>query len=200
MLKSLRKTLKRWGPLTLHWVVPLLTGFQSHSKLLQHTICFLSFKKFKYRLVIYGFSGSFFNLLARSSCFTEWSGMVQCMFYCDVSIETVALLPKQETFLLITCILKRKYFSFSIYTTRKKIKTNFSWHAGTWHRRRGKKPLRQNFPEDWFSFPYFCNPPVLNNTTTRRILILMNFAVSSQLSDVWSLWHQKEQKRFTLFG
>ena len=55
----------------LPWVVPFLTGFQSHSKLLQHTLCFLSFKKFKCQLVIYGFSGSFFTLLARSSCFTE---------------------------------------------------------------------------------------------------------------------------------
>ena len=37
--------LKRWGPLTLPWVVPLLTGFQSHSELLQDTLCFLSFKR-----------------------------------------------------------------------------------------------------------------------------------------------------------
>ena len=55
----------------LPWVVPLLTGFQSHSKLSQHTLCLLSFKKFKYQLIIHGFSGSFFNLFARSSCFTE---------------------------------------------------------------------------------------------------------------------------------
>ena len=44
---------------------------QSHSKLLRHTLCFLSFKKHKYQLVIYIFSANYFNLLARSSCFMK---------------------------------------------------------------------------------------------------------------------------------
>ena len=65
MLRSLRKMLKRWRPLTLPGVVHLLTGFQSHSKLLQDTLCFVSFKKFKYQLVIYWFSGSFFRFISK---------------------------------------------------------------------------------------------------------------------------------------
>ena len=93
--------LERYGPLTLPWVVPLLTGFQSHSKLLQHTLCFLSFKKFKYQLVIYGFSGSFLVriMFHRVKSFAEVHSNKANCFTIQVSIQVAVdpMLNGQES-------------------------------------------------------------------------------------------------------
>ena len=63
--KIVEKDVEKVTTAKLPWVVHLLTGFQSHLKLLQDTLCFVSFKKFKYQLVIYGLSGSFFKFISK---------------------------------------------------------------------------------------------------------------------------------------
>ena len=59
------------------------------------------------------------------------NGVVQCIPDCDVNADTVAWLPKQETFFVNYILIEEKKFVFPIYTTRKKVKTNFYWHART---------------------------------------------------------------------
>ena len=47
-LRSFKNRLNRYGPLTLPWVVPQLTSFQSQTVLWQTILCFLSGKKLTY--------------------------------------------------------------------------------------------------------------------------------------------------------
>ena len=46
--RSSKNRLNKYGPLTLPWVVPQLTSFQSQTVLWQTTLCFLSDKKLTY--------------------------------------------------------------------------------------------------------------------------------------------------------
>ena len=69
--------LKRKGLLTLPCIVPLLTALKVVALV---PFVFYPLKSSSTNFLViymYGFSGSFFNLLARSSCFTESKALLE---------------------------------------------------------------------------------------------------------------------------
>ena len=72
----------------------MLTGFQQHSKLLKHTLCFLHFKKFKYHLIIRGFNGSFLKFITSAEREVKNSRAQECFKVAFGGPEVASKCPK----------------------------------------------------------------------------------------------------------
>ena len=107
--RSFRNTLKRYGPLTLPCVVPLLTSFYSHTTSLHTTRCILSPRKLIYQLTKYRFKGDFFSFSTGRLCLTLSNAFEK---YAKYHVQIILLFVYTTThtrFVIFTC----RYFKLS---------------------------------------------------------------------------------------
>ena len=82
MSRSFKNMLKRYGPLILPCVVPLLTTFHWHVKSPKIILCFLPLRKLAYQLTINESSGLCFSFSTRTLCWTSWTfTLLRCPVY-----------------------------------------------------------------------------------------------------------------------
>ena len=91
----------------------MLTGFQQHSKLLKHTLCFLHFKKFKYHLIIRGFNGSFLKFITSAEREVKNSRAQECFKVAFGGPEVASRQMSQSCFGISSRYLRVLWFIFS---------------------------------------------------------------------------------------